>query len=377
MKTVSLLVKPVSSRCNMRCRYCFYEDLAGKRADGDLGLMSIETAEVLVRSAFGAVSPGGEVQFAFQGGEPTLAGLTFYRDFMALVARHRRPGAAVTLSIQTNGLCIDEEWADFLQKNRFLVGLSVDGGRDTHDLYRKDGGGKGTWDRVAVALRLLQSRGVETNLLCVVTRQCARAPQRTYGALKKLGAGYLQFIPCLDPLDAPRGEEPFSIAPREYGKFLCALFDAWYLDWSRGSYVSIRFFDDCVHLMMGLPASTCSTSGRCGAYLVAEADGSLYPCDFYATDAHRLGRLEDLPLDEAFGCGAACAFLAESAQKPAPCAACEWFPLCNGGCRRDWVDGPRGPENYLCGALRQFFVYAGPRLSEIARAETRCQRLAH
>ncbi|MEG1720260.1 MAG: anaerobic sulfatase maturase [Pseudoflavonifractor sp.] len=373
MKQVNLLIKPASSGCNMSCHYCFYRDLAKKRDQGDRGLMSRDTAAVLIRWAFEAVDDGGQVQFSFQGGEPTLAGLSFFRSFVDLASEYRRPGVTVSYAIQTNGLAMDQAWADFFRDHRFLVGLSVDGPKDLHDLHRPDAGGNGTWDRVTANLRLLQERGVPTNLLCVVTRQSAHAPRQTYAALKKLGVRYLQFIPCLDPLEEPRGTEPYSIAPEEYGRFLCRLFDAWYLDWKRGEYISIRLFDDYVHLMMGLSPSTCATAGACGAYLVVEADGKLDPCDFYAVDHDCLCRVGSSPLSEVISGEAASAFRAESAKKPKACKTCPWFSLCRGGCQRDWVATEQGFENYLCPAFRQFFAYAERRLDEIASAELQHQ----
>lgn len=369
MRNVTLLVKPASSRCNMRCRYCFYTDLSQKREQGDRGLMSPETAEALIRSAFEAVEDGGGIQFAFQGGEPTLAGLAFYRSFVQLEQKYRRPGVAVTHAIQTNGLAVDEAWAEFFHEAHFLVGLSMDGFRDLHDFHRADAAGRGSWSRAAKALALLQRYEVELNVLCVVTRQCAHSPQRAYRALKKLGVRYLQFIPCLDPLNEARGGALFSLLPQDYGKFLCGLFDAWYLDWKRGEYVSIRLFDDYVHLMTGLPASTCSTTGHCGNYLVVEADGTLYPCDFYAVDQWRLGQIGQAPLTGIFQGEKTELFCDEALHRPAGCSECRWFPLCNGGCKRDWTRVGHEPKNYLCPAFQQFFAYAESRLKEIARTQ--------
>lgn len=368
LKQVNLLVKPASGRCNMHCSYCFYKDLADHRATGNRGCMSMETAEKMIRAAMSAAEPGAEVQFSFQGGEPTLVGLDFYRNFLGLVLRHVKPSVRVTYAIQTNGLAVDEEWVTFFRENHFLVGLSVDGTRELHNLYRKDAAGRDTWERIAQTAVLLQTKLVTFNLLCVVTRQCARSVRRAYADLKSLGCEYLQFIPCLDPVDADRGNMPFSLTPKEYGRFLCTLFDLWYSDWKRGEYVSIRLFDDYVHLMMGLSAGTCSTSGRCGNYLVVESDGSLYPCDFYALDQWRLGDVTQ-PLKTSLVSKSHQEFTAESAIKPVPCLTCKWMSLCNGGCKRDWHIENSRKVNYYCSSYRQFFSYAEDRLVEIARAE--------
>lgn len=370
MKYVNLLIKPASSLCNLRCRYCFYADVAANRQMHSYGIMRPDTMERLIQAAFDEVESNGTVSFAFQGGEPTLAGLLFFQAFLETEARYWKPGVQVLHSIQTNGMTLDEEWARFFSEHKFLVGISIDGDKGLHNLHRVDAAGEGTWSRVLKALRLLRQYHVETNILCVVSGGCARSPQRVYASLKKLQARYLQFIPCLDPLDAERGSLPHSLHPGEYGAFLCGLFDVWYSDWKAGQYISIRMFDDYVHLFMGLPAGTCATWGQCGTYFVAEGDGSLYPCDFYVLDQWRLGSVhDDVPLGEIARNETAKAFREQSRIKPAGCSDCPWFHYCNGGCRRDWHAAGGEVRNYFCSSFQTFFRYAAPRLREIAMAE--------
>lgn len=372
---VSLLIKPASSLCNLRCRYCFYTDVAANRERRDFGVMDADTADKLICAALEEAGPGGTVSFAFQGGEPTLAGLAYFRAFVESVRRLSQGRTNASYSIQTNGMVMDDEWAAFFREHHFLVGLSIDGEIDSHDRNRVDPDGKGTWKRAVKAFQCLQAHGVETNILCVVSRVVTRSPLRTYGALKKMGARYLQFIPCLDPLEAGRGSFPFSLLPEDYGQFLCTLFDAWYKDWKAGRYVSIRLFDDYVHLLMGLPAGTCATNGQCGFCLVAEGDGGLYPCDFFVLDEWRLGCVHDGRTFTQIAEGdCARAFLAESARKPEKCAACRWRRLCNGGCKRDWYYTDGLPHNYYCAAFRAFFAHAEAQLLEIAAAEHAAMR---
>lgn len=374
MNDVSLLIKPASSLCNLRCRYCFYEDESENRLQKCMGLMRQETAERLIDAAFAAQRGSGSITFSFQGGEPTVAGLEFFERFVALVEGKKRRSVRVHYALQTNGMVLDAAWAAFLNKNRFLVGLSVDGDRETHEACRVDAQGKGTYAKAVTALHLLQKAQVEVNLLCVVTRQCARSPQKVYNALKKLGARYLQFIPCLDPLQAQRGSLDYSLTPQDYGRFLCTLFDCWFYDWQHGQYTSIRQFDDYVHLAMGIASASCACAGRCGGYLVIEADGSAYPCDFYAMDDWRLGNIHDASLDTLMAGERYCAFVRESLKRPAVCTDCPHAALCRSGCRRDWLARER--ENYFCAAYRQFFDYAGPRLTWLAARErmARCAR---
>lgn len=374
MKNLHLLVKPASSACNLRCGYCFYEDASNNRAVKNSGVMSPALADTLLRQAYGLCEDGGTVNFTFQGGEPTLAGLEFFRYFAAQAHALCPAGVRTEFAIQTNGVLLNEEWAAFLKRENFLVGLSVDGCKELHNLYRVNARKNGSWNAVCRALQLLQGQGVLVNALCVVTAQAARRPEKIYNELKKLGLGYMQFIPCLDPIGQTWGKQPFSLAPKAYGDFLCRLFDLWYADWAGGQYHSIRLFDDYVNLLLGSGEPACASCGRCGGYFVVESDGSLYPCDFYALDEWKLGSLAEQPLAELIEGERAQAFLRWRQEKPAECAGCRWSPLCGGGCKRDWVDAEDGPHNYFCSALDQFFAHALPRLLRIAGAEARARQ---
>ena len=373
MGYISLLIKPASGLCNMRCAYCFYADETDHREQKSAGVMNEDTALKLIGAAFTAAGKRGELNFCFQGGEPTLAGLPFFRNFVAAVRGRNRDRLPVHWAIQTNGLGLNAEWADFLYENRFLVGVSADGTPGLHDRFRPDSYGAGTWGRAVQAVRLLLDRQVDTNLLCVVNGLTAQSPKKVYRSLKALGAGYLQFIPCLDPLDAPRGSMPWSLSPEAYGRFLCAVFDEWAKDWRNGQYVSVRQFDDWVHMAMGLPPGSCAAAGQCGGYLVAEADGSLYPCDFYALDEWKLGGVEaglkDLLAGEKLRL-----FMRRSVRKPAKCAGCPHFRLCRGGCPRDWTERNGQTENYFCPAFQMFFAYASDRIVQIAALEKQMLR---
>lgn len=370
MKAIHFLIKPASSLCNLRCQYCFYDDISNNRAEKSMGVMTQETVRVLLEDAFHSIEPGGTVGFAFQGGEPTVAGLDFFRRFVEQARALRPAGVGISFSIQTNAVLLNRDWAEFFAQNRFLVGISLDGYKDLHDLYRKDGAGGGTWTKAVRGLGLLQRSGVMVNALCVVTAQCARHPDRVYSELKKLGFEHLQFIPCLDPLDTPREQMPYSLTPEDYGRFLCRLFDLWYQDWEDGKYHSVRLFDDYVHLLLGDAPSTCATCGRCGGYFVVEGDGSVYPCDFFVLDRWRLGRLGESSLEELAQGETARAFFQWRQEKPAECVRCRWRVLCNGGCKNDWTNEPE-PHNYFCSAFQRFFAYSEERLLTIARAEQR------
>ena len=369
MKLVNLLMKPASSLCNLRCKYCFYEDEASNRSQRSMGVMRRETADALIAQVFEAVDPDGMVSFAFQGGEPTVAGLPFFRHFVSRVKQSRPPRVRVSFSIQTNGTLLDEEWAKFLKAEHFLVGISLDGFRRAHNAHRVDPEGEGTWNRVLAAKSLLDKHRVDYNALCVVTGLCASAPEQTYRTLKNLGFRYLQFIACLDPIGHERGREPWSLTPKAYGEFLCRVFDLWYQDWVSGDYCSVRLFEDYIHVLLGDGAGTCATCGKCGAYLVVEGDGSAYPCDFFVLDDWKIGSLCHTTVSQMLESEKAAQFLHWGSEKPKECAACPYGRICNGGCKNDWFSDEQGNHNYYCAAFRQFFDYALPRLQQIAQAE--------
>lgn len=374
VKSMAFLIKPASSACNLRCKYCFYEDEAENRSQAYMGAMTAETAEILLTEAYRTIAPKGSIRFSFQGGEPTIAGLPFFQNFVHRARELKPPRVDISFSIQTNGTQVDETWARFFRDQDFLVGISLDGAKDLHDAHRVDARRKGTWELVQRKATLLQKHEVKTNALCVVTAQAARSPQRIYQGLKKLGFRYIQFIACLDPIGCDRGQMPWSLLPEAYGRFLCTLFDLWYRDWEQGKYHSIRLFDDYIHILTGDEGSACATCGRCGEYYVVEADGSIYPCDFYALDRWKLGRLGEDALAEMAQGEVLRRFLAWGSEKPGECTACSWRMLCSGGCKNDWISGEDGPHNYYCKSFQMLFEYGADRMKRIAWAEREARR---
>lgn len=363
MDRISLLVKPVSGLCNMECRYCFYKDELAHSEKVKPGIMSERVMETLVERI--CREEPSWIQVAFQGGEPTLAGLDFFRHFTGEVERRKKTGCQVCYTIQTNGLLIDEKWAEFLRKRQFLVGLSFDGTPYIHDGNRIDRRGEGTAERVEETWRMLRKHQVETNLLCVVTKQAARKAEAVYRYLKEMGARYLQFIPCISPIEEAEHPQPWLLNAGDYGKFLKSVFDLWYRDWKEGNYVSIRQMDDYVNLMVGRAPSSCAAWGRCGGYLVVESDGSIYPCDFFVEDGWYLGNIQDDSLHSLLGSRKMAAFTGEKHQGQ-ECAQCRYFGLCRGGCKNDYA---HKSGNIYCRAYKEFFPYALPRLEEIAQQE--------
>lgn len=366
MPPVNVLIKPASSACNMRCAYCFYRDVADNREHAFEGMLSLERMEQVIAAAVEYAE--GVCSFAFQGGEPTLAGLDFFRQVVALEEKYRRPGLQIRNAIQTNGFCIDEEWAEFLGKNDFLVGLSLDGPAELHDLNRRDNQGKRTHDRIMKTVRLFEKHKVEYNILCVVTGKNAKSIQRIYQFYKKQNFKWLQFIPCLEPLEQERGAESYHLSVRNYGDFLIRIFDLWYQDLQKGEYVSIRHLDNWLMILLGEPAESCDMVGHCSVQFVIEGDGGVYPCDFYVLDQWRLGTVGEQSFAELAESDTAKRFVETSLAVPERCRACPAYRVCRNGCRRNRLEleGMAG-ENYYCDAYRRFFTERARELQGAAR----------
>lgn len=366
MEHVHILLKPASGACDLRCRYCFYRDEMEHRRQGVCGFMSEATLERVIRAALAESERACTI--AFQGGEPTLVGLDFYKKAVELEARYARPGVTVHNAIQTNGWGLDAAWADFFRDHHFLVGISLDGTADTHDHNRRDAAGQGTFARVWRTIELLQARGVEYNILTVVNRQTARQAQRIYSFYQRSGLSYLQFIPCLDPLGQPPSRQPYSLTAKAYGQFLNTLFDLWYRDVQAGKAVSILQFETYVEMLLGYPPSACGMGGVCGCQHVVEADGSVYPCDFYVLDEYCLGNLNQTDLRQINQKREEIGFVRQSRQVDPVCRRCPWYGLCRGGCRRHRPVRPDGSlgRSIFCEGYQMFFAHTIRRLKELA-----------
>lgn len=368
MRPIHLLIKPVSGMCNIRCKYCFYADETQKRTVANYGKMSEEVLSVLVKKTLAEAS---ECAFMFQGGEPTLAGLPFYQYLVQLVKQENKRGIHVQYAIQTNGMGIDDQWAEFFSENQFLVGLSMDGIQSTHDRWRVDVQGQGTYVRVRHAAEILRHHGVDFNIVTVVTAQVAKRITTIYSEYRQLGFDYQQFIPCLDPLGEERGRSVHSLTPSLYARFLKTLFDCWYEDWKAGQFVYNRTFENYILMLRGYPPESCGMGGGCSRQLVVEADGSVFPCDFYVLDDYCIGNLCTDSFEQIERNRDRLGFIRKSYELPSQCQKCEWLRLCRGGCRRDRepFTASRVSFNYFCEAYKSFFSYAVPRLMEIKSKE--------
>lgn len=353
MKPIQLLIKPASFDCNLQCDYCFYLRVCKVYDQVKHPRMSLEVLERLIAQFLGYQFK--ESIFGWQGGEPTLMGLDFFKKVVELQQKHGKTGQIIGNALQTNGILIDSEWARFLHEYRFLIGLSLDGPKDVHDRYRKTKGGKSVWHRVMNAAEVMQAHQVEFNVLCVVSKANVNRATAVYDFFLENGFRFLQFIPALEA-DKKGKLAPFSVNPRQYGKFLCELFDAWS---KNPREASIRIFDSIISHHLGYPKGFCAFEEKCADYLLVEHNGDVYPCDFFVQDKYKLGNLceEDLSVlkqkrDNDFG--------RLKPQLSEDCMSCKWLTWCHGGCIKDRIfsDNPHPKKTYYCASFQRLFKHS-------------------
>ena len=359
MKQLQVLIKPASSACNLRCRYCFYEDESNCREIKNYGVMSAEIRKTLIENALSCAEDS--CIFAFQGGEPVLAGLEWFQDFVEEVNKRKVEKQQIAYTIQTNGTLLDEKWLTFLKENQFLVGLSLDGTEVLHDENRKDKHGNGTFSKVLSVAEELRKREISFNILTVLTGQYAEKVGEIYDFYKKQGFLYQQYIPCLDALNERQGSNPYSIWPKQYEYALKVLFDRWFQDTVQGEACYIRQFDNWLTVLAGGAPEACSMCGKCSMQNVVEANGDVYPCDFYVLDEYKIGNVTEKSFEEMQRMtenADEVSFFREAEKRDDRCAECRYYPLCRGGCRRDLIREGEKCRQYFCEAYEGFFQYA-------------------
>ena len=366
MPPISVLMKPASSLCNMSCDYCFYCDEAEKRSRRSYGLMSEQTLKNIIRKTIQQAE--GAISYAYQGGEPTLRGLDFFKQAIRFQNQYNRKQIKVYNAFQTNGYGLTEEWCEFFQQNHFLVGISLDGTREIHNAYRHGQDGSNTYDRVLQSTKLLDQYGVEYNILTVVNQKVANDIREIYENYRTQGWKYQQYIACLDPLGEPHGERGYALTPEKYGEFLIELFDLWYMDWKKGQQPYIRQFDNYAGILAGYCPEACEQRGICGNHFVAEANGDVYPCDFYMLDDFWLGNFNQNRLAEIEEMRKKSGFIERSKQISEKCRECKYYKICRGGCQRNRYrknDG-EGYENIFCEGYQMFFHQCMDRLEQVS-----------
>ncbi len=358
----SVLIKPTGPDCNLRCNYCFYRQKAGmfNATKGKVHRMSDKVLETLIRECMRA----GIHTFSWQGGEPTLMGLDFFKRAVELEIQYGPPGTSVANALQTNGVLLDAQWARFLAEYRFLVGLSLDGPKRLHDIYRKDAAGKGTFDRVMAAARAMRDHGVEYNVLTLLNDHNVKEPEVVYDFIAQNEIYFMQFVPCVEP--GGKGEPAsFCITPEEYGEFLVRVFDRWVEDFPN---VSIRDFDDLLLLELGEPPGTCTTSERCGSYVVVEHNGDVFACDFFVVAKWRLGNMMETPLGQIIESAKVEEFARAKSELGKECAKCKFLPKCWGGCQKHRIvlGGEVTAPSYFCKSYKRLLAHAAKTMPDLA-----------
>ena len=300
-----------------------------------------------------------------------MAGLEFFKTAVALEKEFvNADNCRLENAFQTNGLLIDDEWAEFFAEQDFLVGISLDGDKDLHDSMRRDCGGNGTFERVMDAISILQKHNVKFNVLSVLTHKSCLAPKRLYDFFGSNNLVWQQYIPCLDPLNKAAGREEWSIKSGDYGRFLTVQFDLWYSAAISGMPTYNRYFDNILTVICGGQPEACDMRGICGNQLVVETNGRVYPCDFYCVDELCLGNFNTDTLGKIEKKREELEFVKYSAYRDTQCSRCKWFKLCRGGCRRHRTSGldnaGAANRNRFCEDYKMFFEYAYPRLLHLA-----------
>jgi len=382
MANFQIMTKPMGPICNLDCTYCYYlekENLYGEKKNFK---MQDNVLESYIRQYIQSqTSP--TVSFAWQGGEPTLLGVPFFERVIALQAKYCG-GKRIENAFQTNGTLLDDHWGEFLHRNSFLIGISIDGPAEIHDAYRVDKGGQPTHARVLRGLDVLKRHKVEFNTLTVVNRKTAYEPLAIYRHLKSIGSRFLQFIPIVEEIAAEPDQsglrllKPYaptqttvsewSVEPLQYGFFLQTIFDEWVrADVGR---IFVNLFDVALESWMGMEQSLCVFAKTCGSALAMEHNGDLYSCDHFVYPTYKLGNIRQRGMVE----------LVESPQQkkfgedkrdalPRYCRECDVRKYCNGECpKHRFIATPDGEPglNYLCAAYKRFFAHVDPYMRVMA-----------
>jgi uncharacterized protein len=385
---IHVVAKPIGPVCNLNCEYCFYLEKQALFAAGEQYRMSDNVLAAFITNYI-ASQPTPLVEFVWQGGEPTLLGLDFFKRVVEL----QRPFAkqkTISNALQTNGTLLTNEWCQFLKKHNFMVGISLDGPKEIHDCYRCDRAGKGTFDQVMRGLRLLQKHKVEYNVLACVARQTARRPLDVYNFFKGEGVEFIQFAPVVErmpdaasshyglrlagPATLDKEEQqtevtPWSVIPGEYGDFLIAIYEEW-VRHDVGT-VFVMNFEWVLNAWIGNPSPVCVHAKQCGRSVVIEHNGDIFACDHCVYPPYRLGNIMtgQLPamveksLQSGFG-------VAKETALPRWCRECDVLAACQGGCPKHRFKktyyGEPGLQ-YLCEGYKKFFLHIRKYLSVMAQ----------
>lgn len=388
-KGFHVMAKPIGPACNLNCHYCFYSEKTALFEDNNNYRMSDEVLKSFIRKHIEAQDLP-EIPFAWQGGEPTLMGIDFFRKVVELQKQYAN-GKRISNSFQTNGMLINEQWCRFFVKNKFLIGLSMDGPKTVHDRYRVDHSGKPTFTAVHHALKLLIKHGVEFNILACVNRESSEKPLEVYRFFRNEGVRFIQFIPIVERLPDSYAQNlglhlsmppaltadisdssspsitPWTVKPKAFGDFLIAIFD----EWVRNDVgkVFVMNFEWAVAAWMGIDTHACAFSTRCGDCVVMEHNGDIYACDHFVYPKYKLGNIVTDDLTEMVRSERQIAFGAlKEAALPQQCRNCSVLFACRGECPKHRFATTAAGEpglNYLCTGYREYFTHIHPYMKVI------------
>lgn len=362
----SVLIKPSGPDCNLGCAYCFYLEKEALFPETKTHPMNPEIQEEMIRQVM--QQSGDAVSIGWQGGEPALMGLDFYKRAIDLEMKYGH-GQSVGNGFQTNGTLLDGKWAQFFKQYDWLIGLSLDGPQHIHDRYRLDKGLQPTWIKVDGVARMLLEEGVAVNAMCCITDYSADYATELYNYYKSLGLTWMQFIPIVETdKEDPSKAASFSLTDEKYGYFLIKLFDLWINDFRNGEpTTSIRDFDSLFHHYVGLEPPECIHTRECGTYVVVEHNGNVYSCDFFVEQRHRLGNIRHGRIIDMLNSKEQDEFGKAKALLPRKCKLCCWYQKCFGGCTKDRIKDPHDQRQpRFCLAYQMFFEYADEHLKRLA-----------
>lgn len=357
-----LLIKPAGPDCNLSCSYCFYKSKNLRSFSPCPHRMTDDILEEILRQAI--VASNNALTICWQGGEPTLMGLDFFKRALELEERYCH-GKKTANALQTNGLLINKEWARFLKKNDFLVGLSIDGPKYIHDKYRCNAAGHGSWAAVIDNAKLLLDEGVSVNALSVITDYSVKFPREIYEFNMSIGLDHMQFIPCVDNhFDNHKLNFTFYPQAEDLGNFLTNIFDIWYSALGTSKQTFVRFFEAVFFKYMGLSSPDCSLLEECGNYVVIEHNGDVYPCDFFVEDRWLLGNIMTGQIKHMLNSTMQNAFGKKKRTLPHSCISCQWLNYCRDGCPKDRLETTG--LNRFCEAYKMFFEHADSSFKRLA-----------
>jgi len=365
MKSFSLLIKPTSADCNLKCSYCFYLKKNKLYPEQKKHRMSISTLENMVSSFL--KTDQQQHAFGWQGGEPTLMGLDFFKKVIEFQKQYGRSGAVVSNGLQTNAVLIDNEMAAHFAKYNYLLGVSLDGPAKYHDKFRLNLANEGSHADIIKSINILNNNNVEFNILSMINSETAKNAKEIYSYMKDSGFNYLQFIPCVE-FDNKNKPLPFTVSSEGFGEFLCNLFDAWYENDTRT--VSIRLFDSILHLLVDNVRNVCHFGKDCRQYLVVEHNGDIYPCDFFVLPSLKLGNLNTDSWDKLLNSKKYQVFGEKKSIYSAKCAKCRYLKICAGECLKHRLYGTNTDSkniSWLCEGWQMFFAHTLDRFTKLAQ----------